>query len=142
MIFRQVQHRLLLTSNDFGAGGESLKDDKFSAFLAVIRLREFYQQGKLQVVLNRKSKLFLDQTGRSYHIMVKDAIESLETSQYFRGPSPVHHHEHESVAVYEFIVILYQGNMYIKFYISTLGAELRSFHPAEKAPDQTFLKFK
>ena len=119
-----------------------MKDDKFNASLAVIRLREFYQQGKLQVVLNRKSRLFLDETGRSYRIVVKDAIESLEASQYFRGPSPVHHHEEEPVSVYEFLVILYRGQMYIKFYISALGAELHSFHPAEKEPDQTFLKFK
>lgn len=119
-----------------------MKDDKFSASLAVVRLRDFYQQRKLQVALNRKSKLFLDRTGRSYRIVVKDAIESLETSQYFRGPSPVHHHEEENVTVYEFLVILYQGHMYIKFYISALGAELHSFYPAEKAPDRTFLKFK
>jgi len=119
-----------------------LKDDKFKASLAVVRLREFYQQGKLQVVLNRKSRLYLDRTGRSYRVVVEDAIESLEASQYFRGPSPVHHHEDEPVAVYEFLVILYQGEMYIKFYISALGAELHSIHPAEKAPDQTFSKFK
>ena len=134
---------MLPTSNITTLGGEALKDDKANVELTIFRLVGFYEQGKLDVRLNKKSRLFLDEMGISYKRMVREALMVLSKSQYFRGPSAVHHQEgNPNLRVYEFLVALYKEQLYVKFYVSTQGAELRSLHPSEKSPDQTFTKFK
>lgn len=119
-----------------------MRDDETSALLAIRLVKAFYRHNQLRIYLNKKSREYLSSVGISVDLAVREALRVLSRDSYYRGPSAVHGQKNSDVDVYEFLTVIYDGNIYIKFFVSAQGAELHSFHPAERFPDETFTKFR
>jgi len=127
---------MLLMSNSWE---RSLRDDQVQATLAVLKIRQDYDQNKIVSILNMKSALFATERGLSQAKLLADAVNALTSGCLYRGPS--HRHGFDLAAadrVYEFIVQLYQGEIYVKFFVTEHGTEFRSFHPTERSIDKSF----
>ncbi|WP_125764235.1 hypothetical protein [Levilactobacillus mulengensis] len=94
------------------------------------RLEDDYQSGQLRIFLHKKSKDYLKAHRLTIDAMIQMAISQLSNNHYYRGPSP--HHWKAHLTVYEFITMIDDSDMYIKFDIGPEFSQIESFHSREK----------
>lgn len=119
-----------------------MKSDDFQVELAILKIRQDFLEKQIMILLNRKSKQFMLLHGLSSQKVLADAVSTLVSGYYYRRPSKQHGHVDKDSSVFEFIMPLYQHQMYIKFFMTPTGTEFRSLHPAERFPDFTFHQIK
>lgn len=124
------------------------------AKLAINQIESAYRKGDILRRPGRhgygphseKTEAYLRDHGITFQKALKDAVQALSTSKLtrFRGPSPSYFPGQSDGVVYDFLVPLYDSNMYIKFSLVVRNDQqfiiFESFHESDRNDFGNFIE--
>lgn len=104
----------------------------------ISRIQSDYYNHKVKSNLHRKTAIYLRDHQLTYRYVLRAAVEHLSEAEYARGPSP--HHWLIGNDVFEFILVLNDADIDVKFDVNDKATLFESFHNREKNLDDSWFR--